>query len=75
MYTAKTAQTAYEFVYLINKGSLRPAFANSTSTFGNVAENRRVCLLSGSLLTIPCSCSPKPISNNLKQIQVCSEEI
>ena len=42
-----------------------PAFANSTSILGSVAEKRRVCLDSGSRWRISRSCSEKPISNSL----------
>jgi hypothetical protein len=48
--------------HLSRTGSLSPALANSTRTFGNVAENKTVCLASGSLATISVSCSPNPIS-------------
>lgn len=44
---------------------ISPALANSTSSLGKVAENSRVCLVSGSLLIISWSCSAKPISKSL----------
>ena len=46
---------------------LSPALANSTSSLGSVAENSRLCLLSGSLRMISVSCSAKPISNSLEE--------
>lgn len=44
-------------------GSLRPALAKSTKTFGRVALNMTICLLSGNRLSVSFNCSPKPISN------------
>lgn len=52
-------------IIMMSKGMISPALANSTSSFGRVAENSRVCLVSGSLRMISWSCSAKPISNNL----------
>ena len=46
-----------------------PARANSTSSFGRVAENRSVCRVSGSRRMISWSCSAKPISNSLTKTQ------
>ena len=37
----------------------------SMADLGNVAENSKVCLVSGSLARISLSCSPRPISNSL----------
>ena len=47
-------------------GSRRPALANSTSSFGRVAEKRIVCLDSGSLDKISCSWAANPLSNSLE---------
>lgn len=53
--------------YLSRMGSESPARVNSTRILGRVAENRRVCLVGGSLETTSFSCSPNPISNNLTE--------
>ena len=47
---------------LTSVGSCNPALANSTNNFGNVAENRSVCLPSGNRVRISFSCSWNPIS-------------
>ena len=52
-------------VYHMHITCRSPAFANSTSILGSVAEKRRVCLDSGSRWRISRSCSEKPISNSL----------
>lgn len=52
---------------LLNLFIVSPALANSTSSLGSVAENSRVCLVSGSLRMTSWSCSAKPISNNLRR--------
>lgn len=48
----------------MSTGSLRPAFAKSTSIFGRVALNMTICLDSGSRFNVSFSCSPKPISKS-----------
>lgn len=48
----------------MSTGSLRPAFAKSTSIFGNVALNMTICFDSGSRFNVSLSCSPKPISKS-----------
>ena len=48
----------------MSTGSLRPAFAKSTSIFGNVALNMTICFDSGSRFSVSLSCSPNPISKS-----------
>ena len=66
--TIKKANLKFSLTFVsvsnrINFGSLKPALANSTNAFGNVAENNNICLPSGIPDKISFNCSAKPISN------------
>lgn len=62
----KVYQPRIVTIYLIRTGSESPARANCTKTFGKVAENNKVCRVSGRRAIISVNCSPKPISKSLQ---------